>query len=216
MENENVINEENTKKTGVGRIVTSIVLLILCAILVLGTIVCSFIKKDFNPGVNDPDYIVVYTKDSSSSANQSMFAKDTDEYNEIMDLYKSSFVAGFYNALFQGIAFSGVTEKDDYKSFSTLTGPYLEFKYNTTQKMYVNGQSYDDYVKARQAAGGQGGIVSNSDYISLIVEVFDTDSYGQINIYFRYRDTGVQNYSYIRLISYAKQSALYDYIENMK
>ena len=226
MENENIIeNEENVekpKKAGKGRIITSIVLLVLCAILVVGTVACSFIKKDFNPGVNDPDYIIIQTNNSSSSVNgTSYFKNSTNEsnkavYDEIMSLYKESFKTSFYTALFQGKAGAGVTEQDDYKSFSSISKPYIEFRYNTTQTLYVNGKPYSVYAEDRQAEGGQSAIVSNSDYISIIVEVVDSSSLTQMNIYFRYRDTGTNNYSYIYLSTYAKQSALYDYIANMK
>ena len=217
MENENVIeNTEKPKKAGKARFITSIVLLTLCIVLVVGTVACSFIKKDYNPGVNNPDYIVVTTADSSSPANKSMLSKGSEKYNEIMELYNSSFKTTFFNALFQGLAFEGVTEKDEYKSLSTLSGPYLEFNYTESQTLYVNGQTYEEYAAERKAKTGVSPIVANSNYISLVVEVIDSSSLTLTNIYFKYRDTGTYNYSYIRLMTYAKQSALYDYIENMK
>lgn len=216
MENENNVSiEEEVVKSGLGKKIASILLLVFCSLIVVGVTLCSFLPKSFNPGLNDPSYIVVHTKDSSSPANGSTFEKDSDGYNELLKLYKESFETTVFGAMFQGKAFEGVTEKEGYKSISSVSGPYLEFNYTESQTIYVNGKTFDEFAAEREARDGTKPIVSNSSYISCVIEVKDSDTLTEINVYFKYKDTGTNEYSYIRLATYAKQSALYEYIENL-
>ena len=98
---------------------------------------------------------------------------------------------------------------------SSISGPYLEFYYSESQKIYVNGKPFDEYIAERQAHGGSGAIVSDSNYISCVIEVQNSDSLSKINVYFKFKDTGLNEYSYFRLVTYAKQAPLYEYIENL-
>ena len=216
MENENNISiEKEVVKTGLAKRIIAISLLVLCTLIVVGVTLCSFVPKSFNPGLNDPAYIVVHTKDSSSPANGSTYQKNSDEYKELMKLYNDSFETTIFGALFQGKAFEGVTEAEGYKSLNSLSGPYLEFNYTESQTIYINGKTFDEFADEREAREGIKPIVSNSSYISCVIEVSNSTSLAQINVYFKYRDTGTNNYSYIRLLTYAKQASLYDYIENL-
>ena len=211
MENQENLEMQEEVKSGIANKIVSIVLLALCVALVVTVVLCSFLPKNFNPGLNEPDYIVVHTQDTSSPANKSQYAKNSEEYKELLRLYNESFETTVFGALFQGRALEGVTEEEGHKSLSSLSGPYLEFNYTTSQKVYVNGELLVDYL----AKQGKSPMVSNTDYISAVVEVYNTTSLSQIRVYFKYRDTGTNDYSYIRLATYAKQSALYDYIEDL-
>ena len=217
MENEKAVETPVVMegKRSIGKLIFSISLIAICSILVIGITLCSFLTKNFNPGLNDPDYIVIKTSNTSSSSNNTMYSKNTDEYKKLMELYNNSFETTLFTAMFQGISVESVSEQEGYKSLSSLSGTYIEFNYTSSQTMYVNGQSFDDFAKERQDKTGTRPIVSNTDYISVFIEVKNTTSLTEVLLYFRYRDTGTNNYSYIRLKTYAVQNELYDYVESL-
>ena len=206
MENENLeeLQQESQKKiNGVGRKILSIALIaVLTAIAVLVTL-STVVTKNYSFNFNDPTLIKIHTNNSSSINNGLTFSNDSSEYKEILNLYNNSFKTKVISALFQGKLGEGVKVKEGYKSFSTLTGAYLEFFYNETQTLYVNGEKYE------------ANIVSDESYYVIAIEVTNSTNLTEVNAYFKYKNSNSSDYSYLRLTSYATQADLFDYIENL-
>ena len=198
------IQEEVTeKKPGLASRIISIVLMVIFAGIAILVIFASFLPKNFNPNLNDPTFIKIYQSDTQSASYGTVYGENTEEYKKIMELYNDSFKTTLMSALFQNKLGEKVTVKEGYKSLSSLSGTYIEFFYNESQNIMLDGQEY----KAE--------IVSNTSYIRVVIEVLDTTDFSQINVYFKYRDTGANNYSYVRFLTYARQAELYDYIEKL-
>lgn len=214
MENENVDVLEETKaesvenskklyrKHGAKKVLGISVMVVLIAIILTITI-CSFLPKSYNFGFETPSSIEIHTSDSSSPQNKRFVQKDSAEYKKIMSLYNESFNTKVLTAFLQGKINQNVKVQEGYKSISSISGPYLVFCYSTSQKVVLNGKEYN------------ADIVSDSNFIEVVIEVKNTTSLTEINAYFKYRDTGLNNYSYVRFSTLATQSNLYNYIENM-
>ena len=187
---------------GIWRKITSIALLVLASVIMIGVVLMSTVKKDFNYGFNAPQLITLHTSSTSNINNGATLTKDTETYNKFMALYNDSFKTTLLGAMFQGRLGAGVTAKEGYKSLSSLTGTYAELFFNESQQLKLNGKKYDAKI------------VTNTDYISVVVEIKNTSSLGETVAYIKYRDTGTNNYSYIRFVSYASQANLYDFVEN--
>jgi len=207
MEKENKQLQTTKPQTpSTARKVISIVVLALVAILSISIILCAYLPKNFNFGLNNPEYIIVHSTDNKNVDNTSYFKQgeysDGKVYNKIMDLYNQSFKTTILGAMFQGKAFTNVSAEEGYKSLSSLTGTSIEFVYQNSQKLMLNGKPY------------KASIVSNTDYISVVIEVVNNQSLAKVNAYFKYRDTGSNNYSYVRFATYSAQADLYDYLVN--
>ena len=199
----------SASKSNTSRIV-SIVLIVLFAVVTLAIVLCSFLPKAYNLDLANPDQIKIHMADTSNDAHGTVYIKGDErtgaEYNKIMSLYNDSFKTTVLSAVFQGKALTGVKVEEGYKSLSdsSLKGSYyIEFMYDSAQKLMVNGKEYN------------ANIISDTDYISVVIEVNNTTSLSKINAYFKYRATGENNYSYVRLETYATQNALYDYIQSL-
>ena len=214
MDSENIQKEEileNVEKTSkkpsktkkIAKKFVGITLLFLLVAVIVTVAVLAFVPKDYNFGFNDPVTIEMHTANSSSPNNKRLLPRDSEEYNEIMKLYKESFESKFLTSLLQGKLNRQVEVTEGYKSISSLTGPYLVFCYESSQKLVLNGKEY------------KADIVSDSNFIEVVIEVKNTTSLTEINAYFKYRDTGLNNYSYVRFSTLAAQSNLYNYIENL-
>ena len=204
-ENAELQNDAGAKAkstAGIWRKITSIALLVLASIIMIGVVLMSTVKKDFNYGFNAPQLVTLHTESTSNINNGATLTKGTDVYNKFMTLYNDSFKTTLFGAMFQGKLGAGVTAKEGYKSLSSLSGTYVEFFYTEAQSIKIAGKQYDATI------------VSNTNYISIIIEVKNTTSFDEISAYFKYRDTGTNNYSYIRFVSYASQANLYDFVEN--
>ena len=204
-----VIEEQEQKplvKKNIWQRVLSIALIVICVALVVGVTLCSFLPKSFNPGLNEPSYIRLFSS-SNSNINNVTYNSDSDEYTQIMSLYNESFETTIFGALFQGKASEGVSFKEGYQSLSSLSGTYIEFNYNEVQTIKLNGKTLKEAGIDTQ--------FSNQNYRSVVIEVVDSDSFAQINVYFRYNDSGSTTYSYLRFLTFAKQSALYDYLQKL-
>src|SRR5574344_1969730 len=197
---------EVAKKPSTANRVVSIILVVITSIILVGITLCTFVQKNFNFGINAPARVVVYTSDVAVSGTT--YYNDNDHgtanravYDKIIKLYNDSFGSSILVALFQGKAFSGITVTEGYKDLSDSTissGTYIEFDYTTAQKFKVNGKDYDV------------DIVSDTDYIAVVIQVSDSTSLAETNAYFKYKATGTNQYSYVRLSSYSAQSGLYD------
>jgi len=209
MENENIEELEEVipevepkKRNGFGKRIFSIAL--MCVLIVSAVLITlsAVVTKNYNFNFDDPTLIKIHT-DSSSVNNGLTFSKNDNEYKKILSLYNNSFKTKVITALFQGKLGNGVTVKEGYKSFGNLTGTYLEFFYNDEQTLYVNGEKYE------------ANIVSDESYFVIAIEVANSSNLTEINAYFKYRSSNSNDYSYVRLVSYAVQADLYDYIENL-
>lgn len=198
-----------TNKSNTSRIV-SIVLIVLFTIITLAIVVSSFLPKTYNLGFKDPALIRIHLADHDDTVNGTVYGKNiegrAEQYDKLMSLYNDSFKTTVLSAVFQGKAFTGIKVEEGYKSLSesSLKGSdYIEFLYDESQTLVVNGKEY------------QANIVSDTNYISVMIELNNSTSLSKINAYFKYRATGENDYSYVRLETYATQNALYDYIQSL-
>lgn len=180
----------------------SIAVIVVLVAIITAVSLCSVLTKNYDFGFNAPTFIRIHTSNSSSPNNNRAFFAGQEEYKKLLDLYKKSMQPKIMAALFQGKLGEGVTVKEGYKSLS-LSGAYLEFNYDTVQKLYLNGTEYE------------ASIVSDESYYTIVIEVTDSTSLSEVNAYFKYKTSGSGNYSYVRFVSFAAQADLYNYIENM-
>lgn len=199
----------SASKSNASRIV-SIVLIVLFAVLTIAIVASSFWPKSYNLGFEAPEQIKVHLADHDDTVNGTVYRKNDsrtgEQYDKIMSLYNDSFKTTVLSAVFQGKAFTGIKVEEGYKSLSesSLKGSdYIEFMYSESQILIVNGKEY------------QASIISDTNYISVVIELNNSTSLSKINAYFKYRATGENNYSYVRLETYATQNALYDYIQSL-
>lgn len=208
MEKENIKIEQKVivkkEKVSVFNKILSLVLLALASVLALGTILCAVLPKNYNINLAEPTRIVVHSS-TNADVNKSVYEKGSSNgvYEKIIKLYNNSFNTTALNAMFQGKLFDSVAVAEGYKSISSLNGTYIEFLYDETQQVKLNGQVYD------------ANIVSDVNYRSVVIEIKDTDNLTQINAYVRYKDTLENEYSYVRFVSYAIQGELFNYIESL-
>lgn len=180
----------------------AVAVIVVFAAIIAAVSLCSLLTKSYDFGFNDPTFIRIHTSNSSSSNNNRAFFAGQDEYKKLLDLYKKSMQTKVITALFQGKLGEAVTAKEGYKSLA-ISGAYLEFNYNTEQKLYLNGQEYN------------ANIISDESYYTIVIEVTNNTNLAEVNAYFKYKTTGSGNYSYVRFASFAAQADLYNYIENM-
>ena len=207
MDNEN-IQSDNTpsalpKKTSVLRKIIGVSIMVVLAGVITCVAILSMLQTNYNFNFNAPDAIEIHTSSSNSALNKVFVQKGSNQYEEIMKLYNNSFNSKFLTALFQGKSNQKIKVEEGYKSISSLSGPYLVFCYNSSQKLVLNGKEY------------KASIISDSNFIEIVIEVKNSTSLTEINAYFKYRDTGLNNYSYVRFSTLAVQSNLYEYIENL-
>lgn len=206
MENQNIQPNTATKNKNINlNKILSIVIVALIAIFAIGTLVLAVTPKNFNIGLNDPTSIKIHT--SNQSINDSKWYKDAEDgvYNKIMELYNNSFKTTLLNAMFKGVLVESASIKEGgYQYFNKLDN-YIEFQYTDLQTIKINGKTYNPSNSA-----------INKNYVSVIIEVKDTNSLSQVNAYIRHGGENT-NYSYSRInfTSYANQSALYDYITSL-
>ena len=206
MEKEVIEEQKQTVKTGLGKKITSIALVAFCALLVVAVTLCSFLPKSFNPGLNEPDYIRLFSS-TNADIDNTTYNSDSEEYKQIISLYNESFETTVFGAMFQGKALSKVTLKEGYQSLSSLSGTYIEFNYSEVQTIKINGKTLEEAGIESQ--------FSNHQYRSVVIEIVNSEMLSQINVYFRYNDSGYSTYSYLRFTTYARQAALYEYLENL-
>lgn len=202
MQKEQVVIEKKQSKN-VSKII-SIILITLMSVIAVVTITFSVVPKNFDIGLERPDYIKLHT--SNQAYDQARYASDSEIYNDIMELYEKGFKTTLLDAMFKGKLTKGVTIEEGYKYFSSLSGTFVEFQYNVenVQTVKLNGKTYTP----------TNGI--NNQYISVLVEVNGNDGLNSITAYVRYGGTSTSTeYARIRFESYANQSALYSYINNL-
>lgn len=185
--------------------ILSIVLVALMSIIAIVTITFAVVKKDYNINLTEPAAIKFHT--SNQAYDQSKHTKGDAIYNNIIKLYNQSFQITMLDALFKGKLGQNVTIEEGYQYFSSLTGTFIEFIYNAedVQTIKLNGSKYTPT---------NSGI--NTQFVSVMIQVNADNEFGEINAYVRNGGTNT-NYAYsrIRFKTYANQSALYEYINNL-
>lgn len=209
MKKENVQTQtvvENKDKASAFSKILSLVLLAVALMLAVGTILLAVLPKNYNIGLAEPTRIVIHANANEyADINKSEYTKSDDNgvYDKLMKLYNNSFKTTCINAMFQGKLFDSAVINEGYKSLSSLNGIYIEFLYDDSQELKINGQKYD------------ADIINDTDYRSVVIEVKNSNSLTQINAYVKYRDTLSNDYSYVRFVSYAEQADLYNYITTL-
>ena len=187
--------------------IISIIAMALVALVACTAIVFTFVPKDFNIGIENPSYFIVYngTETPVSIYNNE---EQGETYDKIIELYNSSFKTSLLNSLFQGKIgispyiiekYQSLTSNDLSKSGKV----FLEFRYDSVQTLKLNGQKYTEAS------------TSETNYVSIILEVLDSSNLTEVNAYLRYKEEGTNDYSWYRFVTQASQSALFDYLQNL-
>ena len=175
-----------------------IIAISLASIVALSFVFLALFKKDYNPKLDDPTRLIVY----ASTDTPKSYGQDSQTYKDIMRLYNDSFRTSFLDAMLQGkVSTNPKLVAASYKNLSSLqssSNTYLEFFYNEPIKITDPAMKYTDKY-----------------YVSVVAEVLNSESLTQINIYFRYGESGTANYSYVRYVTLASQSGLYSYMHDL-
>ena len=206
MENENkeileIVQEKQSKHIAKKLLSLTIIGILVAVIITISLM--ALLPKNYNFNLAEPTTISVHKSDSSSSSSGELYYKDSEQYKKIMNLYKESFKTTIFTALIHGKAGDKVSAKEGYKAVSSISAPYIEFYYETSQKLVLNGKEYKPEI------------ISDANYIDVIIEVKDSTTLTEVNAYFLYKDTGTNRYSYVRFSTFAIQAELYDYIESL-
>ncbi len=185
------------------RKILSIIAIVLLGVIAAGVIACSFIPKQFNINLETPDYVVVWKDGVSEGVT---YLKNSEEYNQILEKYNASFKSTVLSSMFQGKLFASPNIVDSYHTLnlSTLISDdaiFIEFRYDTVKTVKFNGEEYSDS--------------SDNKYVSIMIEVLDSQNLSEIKAYVRYGEAGTNNYSYYRYTTYAVQANLFDYINEI-
>ena len=192
--------------------IISVVAIAFLLVITACVIACSFIKKNFNMNLNAPSNIQIY-KDGVSSPETILNSGETaDEYEKIMKLYNESFKVSFLNALFQGKAFNDVIIDDDgayqnltessINSLTTENKMIMRFFYDEPQKLMLKGKEYKTSY-------------AYNEYNDIFIEVVNSSSMTVINAYAKYQNSGSSSLSYYRYVTYASQSNLFEYLNDI-
>ena len=183
-------NQEIQKKPA-SRKVFSIVLLCVASLVVVGMILCYFIPKNYAPQIATPDYVKVY----SSNSDGKKYDKGTAVYEKVMTLYNESFKVTIMDALLKGRLSDGGEYVTKTQSNPKSLGDYaIELCYDSEQT--ITDRAYDGESKV---------------YLSVVVVVKNTTELAVVNAYYMSNSS----MSRVNYETYAHQSALYDYLNNL-
>ena len=205
LENGNlVLTEPKIKNSGkLLHKIVSIAMLVVASMIMVLVILGATVQKDYGFGFDNPTNITIYTTNTSSPKNGQTLIEGSEDYNKFMTLFNDSFKIKFFSAMFQGKAYEGVKVKEGHKSISSLTGTYVEFYYDEVQKIIFNNEEYEAET------------VSSTEYISIIIEINNSENLAEVNAYFKYGTSGSNNSSYVRFVTFAAQADLYEFVEGI-
>lgn len=188
-------------------------------VVLAGVIVAlTFISKDYNINLNNPDRMKVYINNSASNISFIKNDADSEEnakiYSELLKKYNASYKQKIMSGLFQGILGDNaeiVKISGTSKTTALSGGTYLCFEYNEVQTLKLNGKVY-------QYERNDGNLEDPVEYKNVYIEVKDSSNMTNINIYVQELDSqgNSQDYFYYKFVVRASQADLYDYIEGLE
>lgn len=187
----------------------SYVALGLIFVLAVVIIAFTFIEKNFNINLENPYSISIRSNgtESESYFSDSSVSENKEVYNKLLNEYNNSYKQKIMSSLFQGILASNARIERVNSSMSTIdSGTYLHFVYNDVQTLKLNGKVYT-YHYANSTATD-----TNIQYKDVYVQVLDSNSMSQINVYVS--KVGTSNLTY-KYVVYANQGSLYNYITEL-
>lgn len=174
-----------------------IITLSIIVMLIITTLLMTFIPYSFKMNINDPDSIVVYRNGDSER-----YGSSTDIYNNILDLVDKSYEQSALSALFTGSFNEGAYISTTSALISTTTGTYIKFTYDSDQTL-MDGK--DVYYKTS-------GTKITYDTLYLKIES-DEDGFILCRVYIESQTTsGYSSYSYY---VYADYTDLIDYVDDL-
>ncbi len=182
----------------------SIIVLSLVGLLVAATVVLALVStSQYNPVVNDADYIVVY---KNSQTNSNPYAKDSEEYKKIYDLHKQSLKQNILSTMFQGALGnnSELTKVSEANISSLLnaenSGLFVEFAFDNEDQVLM----WEDKQYTYETSNGAKKVAT---FDALYLGIENTENYTTITVYV------VLNGKYnFKITSLAHQSELYEYV----
>lgn len=187
----------------------SYVALGLIFVLAVVIIAFTFVEKNFNINLENPYSVSI--RNNGTESESYFFDSDVSEnkeiYNKLLNEYNNSYKQKIMSSLFQGILASNARIERVNSSMSTIdSGTYLHFVYNDAQTLKLNGKVYT-YHYANSTATD-----TNIQYKDVYVQVLDSNSMSQINVYVSKVETSNLTYKYV---VYANQGNLFDYITEL-
>ena len=118
----------------------------ILAVIIVGVIVCCFVKVSYSPNLNEPNVISAsYTNSTKPGAGTCTKDQTPEKFNDIMKEYYNSYYETVISAVFSGRA--GI--KSTVKQWENSNAPDKEFdsyklifKFNEEQTIKVNGKVY--------------------------------------------------------------------------
>lgn len=197
------------KKIAIG-VVTSIIALLVIAVIVLAVIRTSF----YNPLQKEASYVAIWTDgelyELNTCYNPTTQMHDVDEYtegnkiyNKIVELNNKSREEGLLTSLL-GNAYgfeATVTEVETTVSTIKNLGTVLQFVYTSVQTFEFDGKVYKD---------NDGNTVT---YNHMYIEVKDTENLTETTAYLVNNNEDTD--SNFKISFLAKQAELFDYLANL-
>lgn len=188
----------------------SYVALGLIFVLAIVIIAFTFVEKNFNINLENPYSISI--RNNGTESESYFFDSDVSEnkeiYNKLLNEYNNSYKQKIMSSLFQGILASNARIERVNSSMSTIdSGTYLHFVYNDAQTLKLNGKVYTYHFPSPSTS-----IDTNIPYSEAYVQVLDSNSMSQINVYVS--KVGTSNLTY-KYVVYANQGNLFDYITEL-
>ena len=177
-----------------GFIIVSIIA-IICVFVIAGAIIPKNLSFEFD----EPSYIKIL----NVKTGDEMILKDDEEYDEILKHFNNGFKVQFLEAFFQGKGFNNIATLDETQYIGSLSKAdtiYIEFGYSEAKQVNLHGDTSLELAE------------NEKTYKSVVLEVKSSNNLIQVNAYLKTDSSS--SYSYVRYVSYAKLSALYDYLND--
>ena len=180
-----------------GKKLASFIIVSIIAIICIFVIAGAIVPKNLSFEFDEPSSIKIL----NAKTGNEMIMKNSDEYDEIVKLFNNGFKVQFLEAFFQGKGFHNISTLDETQDISSLSKAdtlYIEFGYSEAKQVNLHGDTSLELAD------------SEKTYKSVVLEVKNSNNLVQVNAYLKIDSSS--SYSYVRYTSYAKLSALYDYL----
>ena len=182
-----------------GKKLASFIIVSIIAIICIFVIAGAIVPKNLSFEFDEPSSIKIL----NAKTGDEVITKDKEEYNEILKLFNNGFNIKFLEAFFQGKGFNNIVTLNETQYISSLSKTdtiYIEFNYSEAKQVNLHGDTSLELLE------------SEKTYKAVVLEVKNSNNLVQVNAYLKTDSSSL--YSYVRYVSYAKLSELYDYLND--
>ncbi len=175
------------------------------AAIVITTIVLGFVNTNFAQFSVEQSVSVEVWKNNKNQ----LFYKDTntDEFNEIVNLYNKESKISILTALFTGAYSVDANIENENTSMTNkiTSGYWLVFKYDEAQTLKLDGENYKDKTSTS---------TDPIKFTKIYLQVTNTEGMSLVNAYVC--DSTTTTTAKYTMSIYANQTALYNHITNLE